>query len=480
MFRPPPPEVLMPLSRRLFLSGAATTLAFSGFALRTDAQAPAGSTYRNEVFGYGDLVRDPNGIFDLPEGFTYEIVSQAGEEMSDGYLVPYKADGMGCFQFEPDRVVLVRNHELHHSRDTNQGAFGLRQRLARRFDSSLAYDTGLAGAPLPGGTTTLVYDLKARRLVSQNLSLAGTTTNCAGGTTPWGSWLTCEERLVGAGDTGKKDHGWVFEVPAVPGRVAAAEPIRDMGRFLHEAAAVDPRTGVIYLTEDVNNGEGLFYRYLPHDRVRPLAGGRLQALGLRDAPTGGDTRNWKGNVVWRPGDWKHVTWIDLEGVDNPHEDLAQRGHAKGAAWFARGEGIHFGQGELYFTCTSGGVAGIGQIMRYVPSPAEGGAGERDQPGRLQLFLESEDRKRLDYADNIAIAPWGHLFTCEDQYSDRPVNHLKGITPDGKVYTFGRNAFRESSETAGVCFSPDGTTMFLNIYWPGITIAINGPWERFRA
>jgi uncharacterized protein len=469
----------MPLSRRLFLSGAATSLAFSGFVRRSSAQAPA-TSYRNEVFGYGELVRDPDGIFDLPRGFSYEIVSHAGEEMSDGLVVPHKADGMGCFAYGRDQVVLVRNHELHHTRDINHGPLGLKQRLAGKLDASAAFDVGPAGLPLPGGTTTLVYDLRAKRLVSQNLGLVGTTTNCAGGVTPWGTWLTCEERTNRAGDGGRKDHGWVFEAPAVPGRLARAEPIRGMGRFKHEAAAVDPRTGVVYLTEDETDGECLFYRYLPNDRRRPFAGGRLQALGFRDALAGGDSRNWTGAVAWKVGDWKDAVWVDLDGVDNPHDDLRRRGHAKGAAWFARGEGIHFGRGELYFTCTSGGAAGVGQIMRYVPSAQEGQPGERRRPGRIQLFLESEDKKRLDYADNIVIAPWGHLFVCEDQYSETPVNHLKGITPDGKVYTIGRNAFRDAAELAGVCFSPDGTTLFLNIYWPGITLAITGPWDRFHA
>ena len=468
----------MPLSRRLFLSGAAAGVAFAGLARRSGAQEPA-RPYRNEVHGYGELVPDPNGVFDLPEGFSYDVVSQAGETMSDGFLVPFKADGMGCFQFEPDRVVLVRNHELHHARDGNHGPFGVKRRLVSRYQGP-AYDRR-GGAPLPGGTTTLVYDYKARRLVSQNLSLAGTTTNCAGGTTPWGTWLSCEERMTRAGQDGVgEDHGWVFETPAAAGRLSDAVPLKGLGRFMHEAAAVDPRTGIVYLTEDRNPGGSLFYRFLPDAPGNLARGGRLQALGFRDAPRGGDSRNYDGRIVWRPGDWKQAVWVDLDGTDNPDEDLHERGHAAGAAWFARGEGIHFGQGELYFTCTSGGPAKIGQIMRYVPSRFEGRAEERDEPARIQLFLESTDPKRLDYADNIAVAPWGHLFTCEDKYVERPVNHLKGITPDGKVYTLGRNAFREQSELAGVCFSPDGSVMFLNIYWPGITLAITGPWDRFRA
>jgi secreted PhoX family phosphatase len=115
-----------------------------------------------------------------------------------------------------------------------------------------------------------------------------------------------------------------------------------------------------------------------------------------------------------------------------------------------------------------------------PSAQEGQAAERTAAGRLQLFVESRNPLHFDFVDNIIVAPWGHLIACEDKYTDNPVNHLKGILPDGRIYTLGRNVFQGNAELAGACFSPDGSTLFLNIYWPGITLAITGPWRNFRA
>jgi len=479
----------MSQTRRRVL-GSAAGLAFAGFSRLACADEPAPSitasaleadAYRSEVTGYGPLRRDPAGLFDLPDGFSYTVVSQAGEPMSDGLLTPHSMDGMGCFAAEADQVVLVRNHELKPP-DIDLGAFGPGRALASRVAADRIYDHTDDGLPMVGGTTTLVYDLEARRLVSSHLSLAGTTTNCAGGRTPWGSWLSCEETLQGKGMEAGKDHGWVFEVPSDLKGIADPVPLTGLGRFRHEAAAIDPRTGVVYLTEDMGDGFGLFYRFLPADRTRLAAGGRLQALALPEG-TDADPRNWDA-PYWREGDWRDARWVDLDGVDNPYEDLRHRGHAKGAAWFARGEGIYFGDGELYFACTSGGPQASGQIMRYRPSAAEGQAGERDAPGRLQLFCEPTDLKLMEMCDNIAVSPWGHLFVCEDKVGG--VNYLRAVTPDGKLYTVGRNAkpgggdVAATSELAGVCFSPDGTTMFVNVYGPGLTLAITGPWGKFRA
>jgi len=478
----------MTLSRRHLLSVAATGIAFAGLSRFAEAQgqAPAGETYLNEVAGYGPLKADPAGVFDLPEGFSYTIVQRAGDVMSDGLLAPHKMDGMGCFAIDRDRVALVRNQELKPT-ELLVGPFGKDDTLRGKMDAGLAYDRNQDGKALSGGTTTLVYDLRKRRLETSHVSLIGTSTNCAGGVTPWGSWISCEEIVRSAGShadgqTLGQSHGWAFEVPATHRGVVTPQPITGMGRFKHEAVCIDPRTGVAYLTEDEGDGRGLFYRFLPNDRKAPLKGGRLQALGFKDAD---DSRNWSDRT-WAPGDWRDAVWIDLEGVDNPNDDLRHRGHGKGAAWFARGEGIFFGKGELYFTCTSGGPGRLGQILRYKPSRFEGDPREKDEPGRLQLFVESSDARVMNMCDNIAVAPWGHLVVCEDKVEPKGVNMLRGVTPGGKVYALGKLVRSNpadpmpTTELAGICFSPDGTTMFVNAYWPGMTLAITGPWSRFIA
>ncbi len=479
----------MSTSRREILTSSAA-MAFAGLARFAHAEDQAGLTakglqadpYRSEVVGYGRLKRDPAGLFDLPAGFSYVVVSRAGDPMSDGLLTPHSMDGMGCFAGKGDQVILVRNHELKFD-DRELSAFGPGRTLAGKVAAEKIYDRTDDGLPLMGGTTTIVYDLKTRRTESSWLSLAGTTHNCAGGRTPWGSWLSCEEVLQAKGVEVGKDHGYVFEVPSASKGLVDPVPLTAMGRFRHEAVAIDPRTGIAYLTEDMGDGFGLFYRFLPNDRTKLAAGGRLQALALVEGPDG-DVRNWGDAAYWKQGDWRDVKWVDLDGVDNPYEDLRYRGRAKGATWFARGEGVFFGKDELYFACTSGGPNAGGQIMRYRPSASEGQPGEGDSPGRLQLFCQPTSPQLMEMADNIALSPWGHLIVCEDRIGG--VNYLRAVTPQGKIYTLGRVAkpgggdVADTSEIAGCCFSPDGSTLFVNIYTPGTTLAITGPWGRFKA
>ena len=200
-------------------------------------------------------------------------------------------------------------------------------------------------------------------------------------------------------------------------------------------------------------------------------------MAFRDA-RGSDSSNNRTRL-WSVGDWREVVWIDMEDVESPAGDLRLRGHAAGATLVARGEGIFWGDEELYLTATSGGPIERGQILRYVPSRFEGSAGERLNPGRIQLFVESLDEKNINMGDNLCVAPWGHLVVCEDNYSSAIRNHVKGVTPDGKLYTIARNVFTGNSEFAGAVFSPDGEVLFVNIQYPGITLAIRGPWSSVR-
>ncbi len=456
----------MMFTRRNFAASLVSG-AFGGLALASCARTAAVGPAR-AVGAYGALKVDPAGLLDLPNHFSYRIISRVGDVMDDGFTVPDRADGMGAFRIDASRMALVRNHELQ-PKHQDEGPF-----RAKSGAGLAGFDARPDGQPLPGGTTTMIYNYRTGQIESQHLSLTGTIRNCAGGTTPWGSWLTCEEDVSRAGTGGlTRDHGWVFEVPAQARGLTAPLPLTAMGRFNHEAAAVDPRTGIVYLTED--RADGLFYRFLPTQRGALARGGRLQALTFRDRASGADSRNWSGAML-PEREWRNTEWIDLDEPESPQDDLRARGHAKGAVLFARGEGIEFGRGELYFTCTSGGAIKAGQVMRYRPSRFEGQSSEHSDPGALQLFVESDNKSQLDYADNLTIAPNGHLIICEDQGGANVSNHLRGVTPRGALYPLA--LLREQTELAGACFSPDGATLFVNVYQPGRTLAITGPWGSF--
>lgn len=438
-------------SRRDFSLGLAS-IAFGGLALGGCGRL---GDYARRVPGFrrGSMTSaDPYGPLersaacpelDLPHGFTCEIVSERGQRLTGGEPVPDSADGMGSFAVDSSHVALVRNHEI--------------------------------ADPRLGGTTTILYDHKEGKRREHYRSLVGTRRNCAGGVTPWGTWLSCEEDLTDG-------HGFVYEVPALADGREKRSAIRQLGRFNHEAAAVDRRTGAIYMTED--QIDGLFYRFLPRSAASPLRGGELQVLVFHDERDRGlDVRNW-GATEWSPPEQREVKWETLPdawGLDDPRK----RAHREmDAIRFACGEGIYPGSSEVYFVCTSGGRMKSGQIMRYVPHPTDA------QRGSLQLFLESVDPRVFNFGDNLTVAPNGHLFVCEDPYFGGEGNfamrevadifgtpapcYLRGVTPEGAVYPIAR--LRGGSEFAGVCFSPDGGTLFVNRYHPARTYAIRGPWK----
>ncbi len=421
--------------------------------------------------GYGPLLDDPNKIFNLPKGFSYSIISRRGTPMIDGLLVPGCPDGMATFNGGPGRTIIIQNHE-NSADDELNSPFGKKHELLGKIPKSKFYDFGRGKLPGTGGTTTLVYNHETRKVESEYLSLAGTLRNCAGGPTPWNTWISCEETTARAGDVFEKDHGYTFEVPAsVKPILADPIPIRGMGRFNHEAVAVDPRTSIVYLTED--DQEGLIYRYLPRTKGKLLDGGKLQALAIVDQ-TSMDTRNWRdlASPKMSTDQWFSVRWIDLDNVDAPDNDLRFRGFKQGAARFARGEGMWFGNNELYFACTNGGLTKGGQVFRYVPGQYEGTSREAESPAKLQLFAEPNDKDILNHCDNLTLAPSGDLILCEDNAHP----FLVGITPGGEYYKLGENVGYKS-ELSGVVFSPDGSTLFVNIQAEGLTLAIHGPWKK---
>lgn len=455
-------------SRRHFLKmSGATALGFHGLNLLfTNCGYP---TSHSIPYGYGELVPDPNKIMDLPTGFAYKILAERGSTMTDGLTVPGEPDGMAAFPGQNGKTVLICNHELD-VRQIDTGAFGKQNSLLDKVNDEYVFDIGNKKAPCLGGTSTYIFDTKTQTVESHFMSLIGTMRNCAGGPTPWSTWITCEETVQRAEDTFEQDHGYNFEVPSnLNGTPVKPIALKEMGRFNHEAIAVNEKSGIVYETED--RPDSLIYRYIPNTPDEMVKGGKLQALVVIDHKSL-DTRNWDEPNKIKPGDEFACKWIDVDDVYSPLDDMRYQEFENGAARFARGEGMWKGNDGIYFACTNGGHRKAGQIWKYIPSPDEGTSKEESNPGKLTLFVEPNDRGLISNADNLTVAPWGDLIVCEDNSGD---NFLDGITPNGEIYKFARNA-RSSTELAGVCFSPDGTTLFVNLQKEGYTLAITGPWR----
>lgn len=455
--------------RRFLQSSSLAALGFLGKgSLLHDSLLMSPRQAGEKKGGYGPLVPDPEGILNLPEGFSYKIISRWQETMWDGFLVPGNADGMTAFPGPDGLTILLRNHEVWPDFPPSRGAFGpINERLGR-VSRSLLYDWGRSGMSCYGGVTTLVYDTRAQEVKDQFLSLAGTLANCSGGGTPWGTWISCEEEFQDAGFVYARNHGYAFEVEVrTKHGIQRPRPLKALGRFIHEGVAVLPGTSILYETED--QSDSLFYRFLP-DKPNDLSKGRLQCLALKGRP-GFDTRNWSTQIL-KEGEKVAVEWLDLEDVDSKKNDLRLRGHQKGGALFANSEGIAAGSNVVYFDCTFGGPDKTGQVWRYWPSRSEGTLQEKDDPGQLELFLEPNNRRVLYNPDQMTVSPWGDLFICEDNPQRQ---FLWGFRPQGQPYLFAMN-IKDDSELAGVCFSPDRTTMFLNMQDIGFTLAITGPWE----
>ncbi|MET9507868.1 PhoX family protein [Streptomyces flavidovirens] len=421
--------------------------------------------------GYGPLVPDPDGLLDLPKGFRYKVLSREGRPLRSGEgKVPSNHDGMAAFRGHHGRVHLVRNHENRHT-----------AKLGVPTVAGLTYDPAAKG-----GCTAIALDGR-NNVLDERVAIAGTAVNCAGGPTPWNTWLTCEENEDKAGTNGyTKDHGFIFEVDPVDPHRSGAVPLTAMGRFQHEAIAVDPRSGIVYETEDAfDRPFGLFYRFLPE---KPLggpgslrAGGALEAMRVPGVPD--------LSVVQETGaSFSGVEWVPVpdplaEETPIRLQDFGRKGitHAQ------KLEGCYWGDNAVYFVSSfarsaEGSAADhFGQVWKYEP-----------QKRRLTLVVvfgpSTDIQLPGESPDNICLAPRGGLMVCED---GNGAQHMYGLTKRGEVYAMARNRQQLTSaadaaggtpeepewgEFAGVTFSPDCATMYVNCYTPGTTFAVTGPFH----
>lgn len=420
------------LKRSAVLTGA-VLVAPSALAARAGAA----------VTGYGPL--EPAGDhLALPNGFRYVVVDQTGDPMSDGIPQPSAPDGQAFFPHPTNRKLLraVRNHEL-----------GAGIALG---DRDKAYDAAAKGS-------VVIYDFDPITMKPTNsyLVASGLVFPCSGGATPRRSWLSCEEGTSLTGSVRlEADHGYVFEIPSQAAGQIEPTPLKAMGRFLHESAVTDPRTGIVYMTED--DTPAGFYRFLPSDRNDLTAGGTLQILAVQGRP-GYDTR--KHQTVGRD---LRTTWVtvpdpdpDLGGAGGPASRVALQGIDAGGATFDYLEGADFANGAVTFTSAYGGDNNHGQVWRHTPAT-----------GRLRLLFETANRSVLDAPDNVAVSPRGGVLLCEDGY---PRNFLRGLTRGGQIFDFAENLVDGDSEFSGPAYTPDGAWLVVAIQRPGITVAITGPW-----
>lgn len=454
-------------TRRTFLQAGAGAAVIAG--LYSLGGRLAQSKTRPEVAGispYGPLfpVKDANtglALIKLPEKFHYRTFSWAKDPLSDGTHTPGSHDGMAAVSQVGSMVTLIRNHE----RSGKGVPIG---------NAANAYDPVAIG-----GCTTLVYDTANEKLLNSRVSLSGTLQNCAGGPTPWGTWLSCEEHVgdpLNKEKDGKltgytRDHGWVFEVkPEL--NDAQPVPLVGLGRFVHEAVAIDPATGIVYLTEDSNPAG--FYRFIPNTPGDLISSGKLEMLA---AVGRADTRKRiPANAEY------DVKWVPIADPTRAHtpksrdgKGVFNQGVKLGGSSFARLEGVFYTEGRLVITATSGGNASQGQVWEYTPGQE-----------KLRLLFESPSKEVLNMPDNLCATPQGCVVLCED--GGRPGQRLHGLMPTGELFPFAENTMQlkgekngfkgdlRGGEWSGVCFSLDGKTMFANLQTPGITMAITGPWE----
>jgi len=454
------------VDRRVFLRGGAGLI--GGAAMAGPLQEFMGRA------AYGAAVPSPYGepepaidestglaLIKLPPGFRYFSYGWRSDPLTGGASTPAAHDGMAVIAQVGPRLVLCRNQEVAAATPF--------------FNGAIRYAPGGGG-----GNVNLIFNTQTERFEKAWPSLSGCVRNCAGGVTPWGTWLSCEESFSTSGSGANlRTHGWVFEVPAFG--AASPVPYQAMGRFSHEAVVVDPATGYVYETEDAGDNSG-FYRFVPNVYGKLGMGGTLQMLKV----AGTDKFDFRGALPV-PTTWD-VEWVTIADPDGSPTSCFNQGFNANAARFRRLEGCWYGSGRIYFLSTSGGVVTEGQVFEYDPVAET-----------LTIIYDAGSFAEVSNPDNMVVTPRGGFILCEDQatggeWADGA--RLVGLTPSGGTFNFAVNRcdFRATAlgsytrpsgrtfntdlsgeEWAGACYSPDGQWLFANLFNPGATLAITGPW-----
>ena len=321
----------------------------------------------------------------LPRGFTGRLVAQAGQEVmrgdgtGTGYIWHPYPDGGACFQTADEGWIYVSNSEIEQT-----GGAG-----ALRFNR----DGSIADA----------YSI-----------LANTNRNCAGGPTPWGTWLSCEETRFGS----------VFECDIsgkTPGEIRPG-----LGRFRHEAAAVDLKNWCVYLTEDEE--DGCFYRYVPArylgSELMDLDHGTLQVASV-------DTLG-------------KVTWL---AVPNPlphsKSEVPTRKQVKEATIFQGGEGLWYHEGLVYLTTKHDN-----RVWAY---------DTKSEVISVLYDRKIASDKTLKGVDNVTVSSDGHILVAEDGGDMQIVI----LGPYGDIYPIVQVHGQDHSEMTGPSISPDGTRLYFS-------------------